>query len=85
MRLSHTSMSQYLRCPQGYKLKYIDGHKELPKWFFNKGSAVHAALEAFYKGKLSTPATLEDMLAASTLRHTKPKNNGRKRTRTARR
>ena len=64
MYLSHTSMELYVRCPQAWKLKYRDRHKELPKPYFNKGSAVHAALEAFYKGRLSTPPPLEDVLAA---------------------
>ena len=64
MRLSHTSMEQYLRCPQGWKLKYLDHHKELPKPYFNKGIAVHAALEVFYRDCLASPPPVEKLLAA---------------------
>ncbi len=63
-RLSASSLKTYLRCPQQWKLKYVDRLPEEPKPFFNLGSAVHAALEAFYEKRLTEPPPLEEVLAA---------------------
>ncbi len=62
--LSQTSMGTYERCPQMWKLKYIDGHPTKPNRFLNLGSAVHAALETFYQRRISEPATLDEMIEA---------------------
>lgn len=62
--LSQTSMGTYERCPQKWKLEYIDGLPTRPNRFMNLGSAVHAALEAFYRGRISAPASLEEMIEA---------------------
>ena len=51
----------YLRCPQQWKLKYVDRLPEEPKPWFNLGSAVHAALEAFYEGRVAEPPPLEEL------------------------
>ncbi|MHC4711594.1 MAG: PD-(D/E)XK nuclease family protein, partial [Planctomycetota bacterium] len=51
--LSQTSMGTYERCPQMWKLKYIDGHPTKPNRFLNLGSAVHVALETFYQRRIS--------------------------------
>lgn len=59
--LSHTQMRMYETCPQKWKLKYVDGHEEEPKWYFNLGSAVHDALEACYRKRVAGPAPLEEM------------------------
>lgn len=63
-RLSATSLRTYRTCPQKWKLKYVDRHEEEDKPFFNLGSAVHAALEAFYDGRVSGPPPLEEVLEA---------------------
>ncbi len=63
-RLSSSSLKMYRQCPQRWKLKYIDRLPEAPKPFFNLGTAVHAALEAFYRGRTAAPASLEAVLEA---------------------
>ena len=62
--LSQTSMGTYERCPQMWKLKYVDGHPSKPNRFLNLGSAVHVALETFYQRRISEPATLDEMIEA---------------------
>ena len=62
--LSQTSMGTYERCPQMWKLKYVDGHPTKPNRFLNLGSAVHVALETFYQRRISGPATLDEMMEA---------------------
>jgi RecB family exonuclease len=61
--LSATSLSTYRRCPQQWKLKYVDRLPEEDKPFFNLGTAVHAALEVFYAGRVASPPPLDDVLA----------------------
>ncbi len=63
-RLSSSSLKMYRRCPQQWKLKYVDHLPEAPKPFFNLGTAVHAALEAFYRGRVAGPPPLDEVLAA---------------------
>lgn len=63
-RLSHSQVRTYLRCPQQWKQKYVDGRPEKPKPFFNLGKAVHEALEVFYRDRISSPAPVEEMLEA---------------------
>jgi len=46
--LSHTAITLYLDCPQGYKPHYLDHHPTKPAPPLNKGSAVHKALEVFF-------------------------------------
>lgn len=62
--LSQTQMRTYETCPQKWKLKYVDGREEEPKWFFNLGSAVHDALEVCYRKRVAGPAPVEEMVAA---------------------
>lgn len=62
--LSQTSMGTYERCPQMWKLQYVDGHPTKPNRFLNLGSAVHAALETFYQRRISAPAKLDEMIEA---------------------
>lgn len=62
--LSATSLSTYRRCPQQWKLKYVDGLPEEDKPFFNLGTAVHAALETFYDRRVASPAPREEVLEA---------------------
>ncbi|HKK27503.1 MAG TPA: PD-(D/E)XK nuclease family protein [Gemmatimonadota bacterium] len=63
-RLSSSSLKTYRRCPQQWKLKYVDRLPEEDKPFFNLGRAVHAALEAFYRGRVAGPPPLEEVVAA---------------------
>ncbi|OGS05687.1 MAG: hypothetical protein A3G41_03885 [Elusimicrobia bacterium RIFCSPLOWO2_12_FULL_59_9] len=60
--LSHSSMSMYAECPQKYKLKYVDGHREKPKYFFSFGNSLHKSLEYFYGAQMLVPPGLEDVL-----------------------
>ena len=62
--LSQTSMGTYERCPQMWKLHYVDRHPTKPNRFLNLGSAVHAALETLYQRRISEPATLDEMIEA---------------------
>ena len=62
--LSASSLKTYRRCPQQWKLKYVDQLPEEDKPFFNLGRAVHAALETFYDGRVAAPAPLEETLEA---------------------
>jgi CRISPR/Cas system-associated exonuclease Cas4 (RecB family) len=55
-------MGTYERCPQMWKLQYVDRCPTKPNRFLNLGSAVHVALEAFYQRRISEPATLEEMI-----------------------
>jgi putative RecB family exonuclease len=61
-KLSHTSITLYLECPQGYKLHYLDDHPTKPAPHLNKGSAVHKALESFYGERRQCPPLLEHVL-----------------------
>ncbi|MFQ5690769.1 MAG: RecB family exonuclease [Gemmatimonadota bacterium] len=62
--LSPTAIGMYLRCPQQWKLRYVDRRPQPPRPYLNLGTAVHAALQAFYEGRLTAPASLEEMEAA---------------------
>jgi len=62
--LSASSLKTYRRCPQQWKLRYVDRLPEEDKPFFNLGTAVHEALEVFYAGRVAAPAPLDEMLAA---------------------
>ena len=63
-KISHTSITLYLECPQGFKLHYLDEHPTKPVPPLNKGSAVHKALESFYGERLKSPPPLEHVLDA---------------------
>ena len=52
----------YAECPQKYKLKYVDGHREKPKYFFSFGNSLHKSLEYFYGAQMLVPPGLEDVL-----------------------
>ena len=62
--LSHTAITLYLDFPQGCKLHYLDHHPTKPAPPLNKGSAVHKALEVFYKDRIHGPPPLEHVLDA---------------------
>jgi putative RecB family exonuclease len=62
--LSNTSITLYLNCPEGYKLHYLEHHPTRPAPPLNKGSAVHAALEIFYKDRLNGAPPLTHVLDA---------------------
>jgi len=63
-RLSASSLKTYRRCPQQWKLKYVDRLPEEDRPFFNLGRAVHAALETFYRGRVAGPPPLDEVLGA---------------------
>ena len=62
--LSSSSLKTYRRCPQQWKLKYVDRLPEEDRPFFNLGRAVHAALETFYRGRVAGPPPLDEVLGA---------------------
>ncbi|MFW6010384.1 MAG: RecB family exonuclease, partial [Gemmatimonadota bacterium] len=62
--LSATSLKTYRRCPRQWAFRYVEGLEEEDKPFFNLGTAVHAALETFYDGRVAAPAPLEATLEA---------------------
>ncbi|MBI5242949.1 MAG: PD-(D/E)XK nuclease family protein [Elusimicrobia bacterium] len=62
--LSHSAIQTYLRCPQKWKLKYVDKKEEKPRYFFSFGKTLHLALEFFYKAKALPPPSLEELLKA---------------------
>ena len=62
MRLSYSSISDYLNCPLKYKFRYIDKlpTKKTPALSF--GSSLHEALAFFYNVKTPTPPALDAVL-----------------------
>jgi putative RecB family exonuclease len=62
--LSHSAITLYLNCPQGFKLHYLDRHPHRPAPPLNKGGAVHAALEFMYRDRLHGPPPIEHVLDA---------------------
>ena len=60
--LSYSQISTYQSCPLSYKLQYIDGLKPKAKWYFSFGETLHKCAEYFFKAKLPTYPTLEELL-----------------------
>ncbi len=61
--LSYSQISTYQKCPLLYKLQYIEGLKPKERPYFSFGTTVHSAVEYFYRGKVPTPPSLENLIA----------------------
>ena len=60
--LSHSSISQYLKCPLKYKFIYIDGFLKAKKPSLSFGDSLHQALHYFYDTKIPQPHPLKELL-----------------------
>lgn len=60
--LSYSQISTYQSCPLSYKLQYIDGLKPKAKWYFSFGETLHTCAEYFFKAKLPSYPTLDELL-----------------------
>ncbi len=60
--LSYSQISVYQSCPLSYKLQYIDGLKPKAKWYFSFGDTLHKCAEHFFKAKLPSHPTLDELL-----------------------
>ncbi len=49
LKLSHTTISEYLRCPRCYYIKYVMGFPEPQTTEIGLGQVAHKALERFYR------------------------------------
>ncbi len=65
--VSWSAINTYLQCPLRYRFRYVD---QLPEEFLNStlvfGQAIHAALEAYFRFRLTNayPLSLDSLLAA---------------------
>jgi hypothetical protein len=57
--LSYTQVSMWLKCPQQYKQRYVDGIKTPPGVALVEGSAAHAGVEANNNTKIDTGEDME--------------------------
>lgn len=62
-RLSPTRIATYLKCPASYRYRYESGLPETLNPWMIRGIAVHAAVEAFYRGKLQNRPLSADQVA----------------------
>jgi putative RecB family exonuclease len=63
IRLSFSRVDTYGRCPAQFRYAYVDGLPTEPSPHLSFGTSLHAALERFYKQKLPTPPSQEQLLA----------------------
>jgi RecB family exonuclease len=61
--LSYSQISTYESCPLSYKLQYIDRLEPKAKWYFSFGDTLHKCAEYFFKAKLPSYPTLEELLS----------------------
>jgi putative RecB family exonuclease len=61
--LSYSQISAYESCPLSYKLQYIDRLEPKAKWYFSFGDTLHKCAEYFFKAKLPSYPTLEELLS----------------------
>jgi putative RecB family exonuclease len=64
LRLSFSRVDTYERCPLKFRFRYIDKLPSRPSPDLSWGSAIHAALEAWWDRKLPEPPPLEVMYRA---------------------
>ncbi len=60
--LSYSQISTYRSCPLSYKLQYLDGLKPEAKWYFSFGETLHNCAEYFFKVKLPSYPTPDELL-----------------------
>lgn len=56
--LSFTQIDMYIRCPQQYQFRYVEGRKEPPAVALVEGGAHHTALETNHEHKLKHQSSL---------------------------
>ena len=61
--LSYSQISTYESCPLSYKLQYIDRLEPKAKWYFSFGDTLHKCAEYFFKAKLPSYPSLEELLS----------------------
>jgi len=61
--LSYSQISTYESCPLSYKLQYIDRLEPKAKWYFSFGDTLHKCAEYFFKARLPSYPTLEELLS----------------------
>lgn len=64
LRLSYSRVGTYERCPLQFRFRYIDKLPSTPSPDLSWGSAIHAALEAWWDQKLPDPPPVEVMYRA---------------------
>lgn len=57
-RYSHTQVMMYLRCPQQWAYRYLEGLKMPPQASLAQGRAYHVALETNFKQKIASHSDL---------------------------
>lgn len=62
--LSFSRTDTYLRCPQRYKLGYVDKLPDPPGPSLSWGATIHRALEVWFGAKLPSPPPVEVLLKA---------------------
>jgi len=61
MRISYTQVSTYQRCPQQYKLRYVDRIRVPADPKMHLGAALHDTLQFLYDPRQLRPPTLEEV------------------------
>ena len=61
--ISYSQISTYESCPLLYKLQYIDKLEPKARWYFSFGNTLHECAEYFFKAKLPSYPTLEELLS----------------------
>jgi putative RecB family exonuclease len=64
LQLSYSRVDTYERCPLKFRFRYIDKFPSTPSPDLSWGSAIHAALEAWWDQKLPNPPPVEVMYRA---------------------
>ncbi|MBW3604276.1 MAG: PD-(D/E)XK nuclease family protein [Actinobacteria bacterium] len=64
VRLSFSRVDTYERCPLLFRFRYVDKLPSTPSPDLSWGSAIHAALEAWWSQKLPTPPPVEVLYRA---------------------
>ncbi|MBI2869200.1 MAG: PD-(D/E)XK nuclease family protein [Chloroflexi bacterium] len=60
--LSFSRVSDYLRCPLYYRLRYVDGLKPKDRWYLSFGSTLHLCAEHFFRVSAPPPSPMETLL-----------------------
>ena len=64
LRLSFSRVDTYQTCPLKFRFSYVDGLPSVPSPALSWGSAIHAALEAWWDQKLPEPPPVDVLLTA---------------------
>lgn len=53
MTFSHSRIKSYDACPYGWKLQYIDGHRDADQFYASFGSLMHDIIAKYYRGEIT--------------------------------